>query len=223
MAFVFKSSKDLDKPIEKEYDILTSKRNHKRKKNTLKKNKTKQNKLLNNFNVKPPIPRKQSAFGSSQKRDFLHLKINQCSPGPGRYDLDNDFIKRSFNNIITSSENKEHNNDNEFLEENNLKLFISKEERFKNKKNENPGPGEYNIMKLPHIKKDIFNRKNDIKKSKSYQTNSSKREISIPSRGNNYGYIINSKGEKKLEQEPNLLLNKNNNLGPGCYDIKICK
>ena len=37
MAFVFKSSKDLDKPIEKEYDILTSKRNHKRKKNTLKK------------------------------------------------------------------------------------------------------------------------------------------------------------------------------------------
>ena len=221
MAFVFKSSKDLDRPIEKEYDILTSKRNHKKKKNSLKKNKTKQNKLSNNFSVKPSIPRKQSAFGSNQKRDFLHLKLNQCSPGPGRYDLDNDFIKRSFNNIITSPENKEHNNDNEFFEENNLKLFISKEERFKNKKNENPGPGEYNIMNLPHIKKGIFNRKNFIKKSKSYLTNKSNREISIPSRGNNYGYIINNKGEKKLEQEPNLLLNKNNNLGPGCYDIKI--
>ena len=141
MAFVFKSSKDLDKPIEKEYDILTSKRNHKRKKNSLKRNETKQNKISNNISIKPPIPRKQSAFGSNQKRDFLYLKLNQCSPGPGRYDLDNDFIKRSFNNIITSPENKEHNNDNEFFEENNLKLFISKEERFKNKNNDNPGPG----------------------------------------------------------------------------------
>ena len=219
MAFVFKSSKYLVKPIEKEYDILSSKRNHKIKKNSLKKNKTKQNNILNIINIKPSIPRKQSAFGSNQKRDFLYLKLNQCSPGPGCYNLENNFIKKSFNNMITSPENKENNNDNDFFDENNFKLFISKEERFQNKPNQNPGPGEYNIMKLPHIKKDIFNRKNEIKKNRSYIANSPNREISIPSKGNNYGYIINKNGEKKLEHEPNLSLNSN--IGPGSYDIKI--
>ena len=73
MAFVFKSPKDLDKPIEKEYDILTSKRGHKIKKNILKKNKTNKNKILSNFIIKPPIPRKHSAFGIIEKRDFLNL------------------------------------------------------------------------------------------------------------------------------------------------------
>ena len=224
MAFVFKSPKDLDKPIEKEYDILTSKRIHKIKKNVLKKNNTNKNKLLSNIIIKPPIPRKHSAFGINEKRDFLHLKNKQNFPGPGAYNINDNYIKKSFNKVITSVGNNENNNGNDIFdfEKNKLKLFISKEERFKNnnKNNESPGPGEYNIMNLPNIKKNAFNKSNEVIKSRIYLNNSPFREISIPSRGNNYGYFIDEKGEKQLEQDPHLILNKRNNLGPGSYDIK---
>ena len=225
MAFVFKSSKDLEKPIEKEYDIISSKRIHKIKKNVLKKNQSNKNKILDNFVVKPPLPRKKSAFGSNQKRDFLNLNLHQYSPGPGSYEIDSNFIKKSFNNNINLSynNNKYKRFDVFDFEENNLNLFISKEERFRDYiKSENPGPGEYNLMKLPNIKKNISNKKFEIQKSRSYLTNSPKRDITIPSKGNDYGYLINNKGEKILEENPYSLFNKEkNNIGPGSYNIQI--
>ena len=76
-------------------------------------------------------------------------------------------------------------------------------------------------MNLPNIKKNVSNKSNEIIKSRCYLNNSPYREISIPSKGNNYGYIIDQKGEKQLEQGPNLILNKISNIGPGYYDIKI--
>ena len=220
MAFVFKSAKDLEKPIEKEYDIISSKRIHKIKKNVLKKNQSNHIKVLNNYIIKPPLPRKKSAFGSSQKRDILNLNLNQDSPGPGSYDINSNIIKKSFNNI-----NSSYNNFNciEIFDfgEKNLNCFISKEERFKNYINtENPGPGEYNLIKLSNIKKNISNKKFVVQKSRRFLANSPKRDISIPSKGNDCGYFIDNKGEKILEENPYYVFNEKNNIGPGSYNIK---
>ena len=222
MAFVFKSAKDLDKPIEKENVILSSKRIHKINKNVLKRSKTNKNQILENFLIKPPIQRKQSAFGSDQKRQFLYLNPNQCSPGPGNYDINTNFIKKSFNNIIASQDNNIKNNLNNIFdfEQKNLKLFISKEERFKkNNIINSPGPGQYEVMKIPNSKRNS-SKKYEIKNCRSYFENSLNREISIPSKGNNYGYIIDENGNKILDENP--LNGKNeNNVGPGSYEIKM--
>ena len=231
MAFVFKSSKDLDKPIQKENNILYSERIYKIKRNESKKNTSNISQSLNNssiISIKPPIKIRPSAFGSDEKRDFLHLNKNQ-SPGPGSYDLDYNFIKKSFNKNINSEEDEDlnENNKNFNLGQNKLKLFISKEERFKNNIiNNNPGPGKYELIQFPKIKTGFNNRNFGIKKSKSYLANSANRMISIPSKGNNFGYIIDENGEKRLDKDPNIKNNYNNqkdNVGPGSYDIKIPK
>ena len=220
MAFVYKSVRDLDKPIEKENDIITSNRIHKK----IKRNKTNNNnKLIKNFSTNIELKRKQSPFGSNQKREFLYLKNDKFCPGPGSYEINDNIIKKSFNKNMISQYSDEYN-DYDYYDQTNLRLFISKEERFKNfNNNDNPGPGEYQLTKLPQIKHQPSNKKYEIRKSKSYLVNSPKRMISIPSKGNNYGYIIDKNGEKKLEENPYLLLGNNNNnkeiVGPGSYDV----
>ena len=136
MAFVFKNNKGLlDKQTQKEYNICLSQKIYRIKKNVLKNNKTRRIQMLNESIIKPPILRKQSAFGSDKKRDFLFLKLNQCSPGPGSYELSDNLIKKSFNINITSmgSDDYDKNDSNiyDFDYQNKNKLFISKEERFK--------------------------------------------------------------------------------------------
>ena len=230
MAFVFKSNKELDKPIQKEYNVCLSQEIYRIKDNDLKKDKTKRIQMLNSSIIKPPILRKQSAFGSDKKRDFLFLKLNQCSPGPGSYELSDNLIKKSFNNNITSMGNDDYyrydSNIYGFDHQNKSKFFISKEERFKKLKEDNiPGPGNYELTKFQKSVKDASNKMLCLKKSRSYISNSAnKRNISIPSKGNNYGYKIDEKGELVLEDDPNLLNNNGKDVvGPGSYDINLPK
>ena len=228
MAFVFKSARDLDKKEEKDYFILT--RNKIRK---LMKEKTcNNNHLIESLSQKLLTERKHSSFGSNQKRELqFFITKQQYSPGPGSYEINDDFIKKSFNKYITSA-NFEENNENDKnndcccqYSQNNLKLFITKEERFKVfNNNDYPGPGEYQLTNLPQIK-NYFTKKYQINKSRSYLTKSLKRMISIPSKGNDFGYKIDSNGELILEENTNASIGNNNNkyenksLSPGNYSV----
>ena len=229
MAFVFKNNKEIVKPNQKEYNVCLSQKIYRIKKDDLKKNKTKRIRMLNGSIIKPPILRKQSAFGSDKKRDFLFLKLNQCSPGPGSYELSDNLIKKSFNINITSmgsdDYNKNHSNIYGFDYQNKPKLFISKEERFKKiKEDNNPGPGNYELTKFPKNEREVSNKMFGLKKSRSYLSNSPKRNISIPSKGNNFGYKFDEKGELILEEDSNLLRNNGKDIvGPGSYDINLPK
>jgi hypothetical protein len=229
MAFVFKNNKELVKPNQKEYNVCISQKIYRIKKNILKKNKTKRIRMLNGSIIKPPILRKQSAFGSDKKRDFLFLKLNQFSPGPGSYELRDNLIKKSFNINITSMGSDNYNkNDSNFYgidDQNKEKLFISKEERFKKlKEDNNPGPGNYELTKFPKNERQVSNKMFGLKKCRSYLSNSPKRNISIPSKGNNFGYKFDEKGEKILEEDSNLLRNNGKDIvGPGSYDINLPK
>ena len=156
MAFVFKSARDLDKKEEKEYFILI--RNKIRK---LMKEKTcNNNHLIESLSQKLLTERKHSSFGSNQKRELqFFITKQQYSPGPGSYEINDDFIKKSFYKYITSAnldENNENDKNNDCCcqySQNNLKLFITKEERFKVfNNNDYPGPGEYQLTNLPQIK-----------------------------------------------------------------------
>ena len=229
MAFVFKNNKELDKPNQKEYSVCLSQKIYRIKKDVLKKNKTKKIQMLNGSIIKPPILRKQSAFGSDKKRDFLFLKLNQCSPGPGSYELSDNLIKKSFNNNLTSMGIDDYSkNDSKifgFDYQNKPKLFISKEERFKKiKEDDTPGPGNYELTKFPKNEREVSNKAFVLKKSRSYMSNSPNRNISIPSKGNNYGYKIDENGEKVFEEDPNLFKNNGKDIvGPGSYDINLPK
>lgn len=226
MAFVFKSARDLDKKIERPYKIPT--RNRVRK--LMKYKSYNSNKLIECLSQKLLSERKQSAFGSNQKRELLFSnKKKGFSPGPGSYEVYDNFIKKSFNKFLTSKDNEEKkDNDNniDILCQNNLKLFISKEERFKNFNinNDIPGPGEYDLIKLPQLHK-LFNKRYHINKSKSFMTKSLKSLNSIPSNGNIYGYKIENNGEQISRESLNKSIENNNNssikksLSPGNYNI----
>ena len=229
MASALKSSRELDKQNQKKYNVCLHQKICRIKKNVLKKSKIERIQMLNEFIIKPPILRKQSAFGTDEKRDFLFLKLNQCSPGPGSYELNDNLIKKSFNKNITSmgidDYNKNNRNIYDFELEKKPKLFISKEERFKKiKEDNNPGPGKYELTKFPRNNRDVPKKINGLKKSRSYQSNSAKRIISIPSKGNNYRYKIDQKGEIIFEEDPNLLVNNDKDIvGPWSYDINLPK
>ena len=230
MAFVFKNNKGLlDKQTQKEYNICLSQKIYRIKKNVLKNNKTRRIQMLNESIIKPPILRKQSAFGSDKKRDFLFSKLNQCSPGPGSYELSDNLIKKSFNKNLTfmGSDDYDKNDSNiyDFDYQNKNKLFISKEERFKKFKEDNtPGPGNYELTKFPKNEREVSNKMFCLTKSRSYLSNSAKRNVSIPSKVNNYGYKIDEKGKIILGEDPNLLNNNDKDIvGPGSYDINLPK
>ena len=86
---------------------------------------------IKNFSTNIELKRKQSPFGSNQKREFLYLKNDKFCPGPGSYEINDNIIKKSFNKNMISQYSDEYN-DYDYYDQNNLKLFISKEERFKN-------------------------------------------------------------------------------------------
>ena len=227
MAFVFKSARDLDKKIEIPYKIPT--RNRVRK--LMKYKSYNNNELIEYLSKKLLSERKQSAFGSNQKRElFFSNKKKGFSPGPGSYELYDNFIKKSFNKYLKSKDNvekKDNDNNIDLLCQNNLKLFISKEERFKkfNINNDLPGHGEYDLIKLPQLHK-LFNKRYHINKSKSFLNKSLKSLNSIPSNGNIYGYKIENNGEQISKESPNKSIENNINnrsikksLSPGNYNI----
>ena len=120
-------------------------------------------------------------------------------------------------------ENDDNPNDND-------KIFISRDKRFKPGDYENnlPGPGKYykdfilsnkNIPLSPYKETGIL-----YKKSRKYFANSSKRKVTIPSKGTNFGYSVDEKGEIELKRDPQINKKFNgtykNSVGPGYYSIE---
>ena len=151
MAFVFRSSKNLEEQI-------------------------KPNKELNfyeNFNLLSEIFKKYSkqnstnkskaAFGTKAIRKTLDIQDGSKSPGPGSYKVQKEFVKKSYHQNLTTP------NDPEGLEGEPTQLFISKDRRFKqlNTSNRNnPSPCEYfknkkNFDKNLHLQ-DLSQLKNFI-------------------------------------------------------------
>ena len=207
MAFVFRSQQNKEKPIKTE-DILHT--NEKIEKEILENKWTKNNIINHNINSNVNF-----AFFSSSKKEPSYY-YHEKNPGPGSYDPQ--LSKKSLDNLNEDISNDDTN-----------KMFISKEERFKPNEynNDLPGPGKY-------YKEYIFNQKQNLnprkesgilyKKSQKFCINSAKRKITIPSKGNNFGYSIDNEGAIQLKQDPQIK-NKFNgtykdSVGPGHYSIE---
>ena len=206
MAFVFRSQQSKEKSIKTEDILYTNEKIEKKLlENKCTKNYNNNHKSNSNFNL---------AFSSSSKKEPSYY-YHEKNPGPGSYDPQ--LSKKSLDNLNEDT-----------LDENN-KLFISKETRFKKNEysNDLPGPGKY-------YKEYIFNHKNHstsrrgsgilYKKSKKYFINSIERKITIPSKENNFGYSIDNNGDAKLKKDPQINNKFNgtykNSIGPGQYSIE---
>ena len=154
------------------------------------------------------IPRIKAPFNIQSKgHDYLD-KLNK-NPGPGAYNLENDFLKPQLNALENMN-------------------FMANTPRFINKNKElesNPGPGSYNINDKPLFKKRIYNRpnSNSNKLNNNYKYNSINSVSSIPSKNHNYGYLENEEGELIQAivpvSEDYFSGEKNNSVGPGRYYI----
>ena len=140
----------------------------------------------NAIEVNIPLPQKNDEIKSSSRRKLsppfnLHgkghedLSILNNNPGPGSYNVEQDFIKPKLNA--------------------NLDLhFLTKCPRFTKNNDEsleNLGPGTYNPNEKPKIKKKFFHRPNSY--LNKYSANSSSIS-SIPSKSNIFGYYENENG-----------------------------
>ena len=220
MAFVFRSSKDIDKLPKKEeldeYNTIKEKLELlKEKRDSSILNNNSSFGLNNSSKIKAP-------FGVlSKKNDFLNNRSLK-GPGPGTYDINDSLIKKHFNKNNTSPNNTEND------EENEKRLFISQQKRFNNHQYETdvPGPGKYNVenTKKYHIKNNklsnqIFLYNQEIN---NYEPFSTSRIFSIPPKGNEFGYELYNDGTLKINEDPNKDIkfsgNKNNSVGPGQYD-----
>ena len=158
----------------------------------------------------------------SKKCDLPNLK-SLNSPGPGAYDINTQFIKKHFNKNNTSPDIAEN------IDENKKRQFITQENRFNKNQYETdvPGPGKY----FKDNKKKYYNtHQNNLSKQvflynqeiNNYEPFSTSRILSIPPKGNSFGYEIYKDGEIKLIEDPNKDIkfsgNKNNSVGPGQYD-----
>ena len=179
--------------------------------------------ILNNSSYNSNKSQKIKApFGVlSKKCDLTNLKSLNV-PGPGTYDINTQFIKKYFNKNNTSPDIAEN------IDENKKRQFISQENRFNKNQYETdvPGPGKY----FKDNKKKYFNTHNNISNQvflfnqeiNNYEPFSTSRILSIPPKGNDFGYEIYKDGELKLIEDPNkdkkFSGNKNNSVGPGQYD-----
>ena len=155
----------------------------------------------------PTNPKVKAPFNTLSKGHDYMDKINR-NPGPGAYNLENDFVKPQLNALENMN-------------------FMANTPRFTEKKflENSPGPGSYNLVN----DKQLFQRKifsNKISKfnlSNQYRYNSINSVSSIPSKNHNYGYLENEDGE--LIQailpvgEDYFSGEKNNSVGPGRYYI----
>ena len=211
MAFVFRSQSKKEKPIKTE-DILHT--NEKIEKELLEKKYTKNYKEIL-INSQKHIPNLNFGFSSSSKKEpsYYYLEKN---PGPGTYD------PKFLNNINEEDLDDVNNNENN-------KLFISREKRFKGNEytSESPGPGKYYKDFILLQKHNSTSQKESgilYKKSKKYTINSRGRKVTIPSKGTNFGYSMDKKGDIKLERDPHKNMKFNgtikDSVGPGYYSIE---
>ena len=213
MAFVFRSPKELDKPIkpdDKDFLYTSEKIAREFLNNRYNKN-YKDNNIISNPNLKIPF-----SSTSIKKPSYFYLEKN---PGPGAYDPQY-FSKNK------TIENSSEDDDNEGNISN---LFISREKRFKeiNYNKDIPGPGKYYKNYFLNLKK-IFTPQKDsgilYKQSKEYIINSKNRKVTIPSKGTNFGYSIDEEGDIKLDTDPEKNKKFNgtykNSVGPAYYSIE---
>ena len=220
MAFVFRSSKDIDKLPKKEepdeYNFIKEKLELiKEKRDSSILNNNSSFGLNNSSKIKAP-------FGVlSKKNDLLDNKTLK-GPGPGTYDINDSLMKKHFNKNNTSPNNSEND------DENTKRLFISQEKRFNKHQYETdvPGPGKYYIENTKKFNINKNNLSSQIflynQELNNYEPFSSSRILSIPPKGNEFGYELFNDGTLKINEDPNKDIkfsgNKNNSVGPGQYD-----
>ena len=203
MAFVYRSSKNLADPIKKQSNLPP---------------------LVISDETFPEITKKYYSKNNPIKHTIPFLtktsklaNINKESayvPGPGTYQIEDNFLKKTFNQNLTSPF------DPESIEGGPSQLFISRERRFKNTNktdNETPSPADYFY---DENKKKFENKKNlIIPKSKVYKVFDPNRKISIPSDW--FYFELKSDGEVEVKQDIKEITKKGNNTGPGSYNINL--
>ena len=219
MAFVYRSSKNIDKKTEKNEELDNY--NSLKEKIELIKEKRDNSIFKNNSSYTPSIPKINAPFGTMSKKD--DPKISKV-PGPGTYDFNRSLLKKQFNKNNTSPDKSE------IYNEGKKRLFISQQDRFNKDqyKTDVPGPGKYYIEKDKKKEKSINNNsisKQMFLKSKEYnyyEPFSKSRILSIPSKGYDFGYKIYEDDGLKLIDDPHKNKkysgDKNNSVGPGQYD-----
>ena len=221
MAFVYRTSKDLDKPQKKEE---INENNSLKEKIELLKEKRDNSRFNNNSSYTPSISKIKTPFGIKSKKGELPNKQALKVPGPGTYDCNYYLIKKQFNKNNTSPDKTE------IDDQGKKRLFISQQDRFNRDQYETdvPGPGKYykdNIKKFNSSKggnslsNQMFLKK---KEYNNYEPFSTSRILSIPSKGCDFGYKVNEDGALKLIEDPDKNMkcsgDKNNSVGPGQYD-----
>ena len=206
MAFVYRSSKNADDskklynnlpPLNNlEYDTLPDiTKIYSKKNNNIK---------LNN-----------APFGVNASKDSLQNKNNLNNPGPGAYQIQNNFLKKSFNPNLTSPF------DPESIEGTPSQQFITKERRFKytNKTDDDyPGPGKY-ITESNKTFKNFEKKPNLIyPKPKVYKVYDPNRKITIPS--DDVYFEIKNDGDVEVKQNIKDIKKNWNNTGPGSYNAR---
>ena len=175
--------------------------------------------LVSNINTSL---KKKAPFGVvSKKISFYDNK--EDFPGPGSYELPSNLIKNKFNKNDTSPDEDDSSSGK------NKKLFISKKDRLDKNQYETdvPGPGKYFSDKNKRKFNTMNKKSNWIKPEKiiNYEPFSTSRILSIPSRGIDFGYELNKKGELILSEDPEkdtkFLGTKNSSVGPGQYNSDI--
>ena len=219
MAFVFRSAKDIDKLTKEEpdeYNAIKEKLEFiKEKRDSSILNNNSSYASNNSFKTKAP-------FGTLSKKGDLSNYKSSYVPGPGTYDINDLLIKKNFNKNNTSPNITE--NDDENIK----RLFISQQKRFNTDQYETdvPGPGKY--YKEEEKKKKSYKNtlSNQIflynQEINNYEPFSTSRILSIPPKGNNFGYELYEDGSLKLIEDPNkdtkFTGNKKDCVGPGQYN-----
>ena len=145
-------------------------------------------------------------FGSLADKSSIVPKYLNNIPGPGAYDIspENHFRKNS-NSVSQSTDNILKN------------FFITREERFKEKQNNIPGVGDYDLFS--NTKKNSTPKKNvNLYKriGGAYPVNSPDRVSSIPSKNNAICFCDEDDPEKIIERFNGT---KNNSIGPDRYNL----
>ena len=212
MAFVFRSPRIINlSQIESNKDPLPKEPNNSSIINS-------NSSLLSKSNKSHKV---NAPFGVSSKKTILN-DSKEDFPGPGSYEITSNLLIKRFNKNETSPLT-----DDSFSEKN-KRLFISKEDRLNKNQYETdvPGPGKYfsdKNKKIFNVYKTLNKRSKWIKAGKgiNYETFSTSRILSIPSKGVDFGYKLNNNGELILLEDPEkdykYLGVKDNSIGPGQY------
>lgn len=202
MAFVYRSPRvdNFGPKIETDYQIFSKNPPHPTDESSL------NSQLHSSYNKAP--------FGISSKKITLNSYTSTNYPGPGTYNLRGSILKANYHINKTSP------NHSLIDDEEEDKIFISQEKRKFDYgiKNNNPGPGKYFKNKK---KRSYKNNYKIMKKENKYDTFSDKRILSIPTKGENFGYD-ETKGTRTKFEDPDKSIKftgeKNDSVGPGQYN-----